>query len=80
MKTNKTFSFQFFVSFQLNRIATDLLQNQGVGASPYNPVEPGRFSAPPLNLSGSSDDYGVIGASPYTGDEAENFHTDNIGS
>jgi len=57
MKTNKTFSFQFFVRFHLNRIATDLLQNQG--------------SAPPLNLSGSSDDYGVIGASPYTGDEAE---------
>jgi len=31
------------------------LQNQGVGASPYNPVEPGRFSAPPND----------VGACPY---------------
>ena len=43
-------AFQFFVSFQLNRITTDLLQNPGVGASPYNPDEAGSFSAPPTDL------------------------------
>ena len=42
------------LSFQLNRVmgcrappyATDLYRTYGIGASPYNPVEAGSFSAP----------------------------------
>jgi hypothetical protein len=63
MKTNKTFSFQFFVRFHLNRIATDLLQNPG--SAPATDLL--SFQ---LNRVGDLH-YGVVGASPYTGDEAD---------
>jgi hypothetical protein len=67
---------EYALSFTWKRSA-DLWMTLIVG---QNPVEPGRFSAPPLNPSGSSDDYGVIGASPYTGDEANlPGSSDNIG-
>jgi glycosyltransferase involved in cell wall biosynthesis len=55
---------EYALSFTWKRSA-DLWMSLIVGASPYNPVEPGRFSAPPnnvgANLPGSSDD----GVSPY---------------
>ena len=44
-----------------------------VGASPYNPDEPGRFSAPPLDGSTGDEAQNQVGASPYDPDEAGSF-------
>jgi hypothetical protein len=67
MKMYKTFSFQFFVSFQLNRIATDLsFQLNRIILVPQV-TKQNRTHVPHLPQKGC------------TGDEAENFHTDNIG-
>jgi hypothetical protein len=79
MQTYNFFHFNFFAEPRFRTSSTDLLQNPGVGARPYNPVIMGCRAPPYLEASphllynGSTgdeaDEYPNLEGS--TGDEAE---------